>query len=60
MRTYEEASALAKIYARQARLAASKDVAADLWRMAREWQTQAAKLNTGKLPDIGEPPPGVL
>jgi hypothetical protein len=56
MRTYEELSELAKICASNSRTTTSRDVAAELWRMARRYQKQAAEFHSGKLPDIGEPP----
>lgn len=56
MRTYEQAVELANICARQARLTINRRVAEELWRMAKEYQADAAKLDEGKHPDIGEPP----
>jgi hypothetical protein len=47
MRTYKEFSDLAMT---------SRDVAHELWRMAVGYQQQAAHLDGGKLPDIGEKP----
>ncbi len=47
---------LARLCANQARAATAKDVAATLWRMAREYQGKAARLDSGNLPDIGEKP----
>lgn len=57
MRTHEQAAELAIICARQAHLTIDRRVAEELWRMAKEYQAEAAKLDSGKLPDIGEPPP---
>jgi hypothetical protein len=59
MRTYSEALELAIMSARNARLAANKRVAHELWKMAREYQAEAAKLGDGRVPDIGDPPLGV-
>jgi hypothetical protein len=56
MLTYEELLELARSSAHQARITSSRDVVAVLWRMAEEYQEEAAKLDGGKLPDIGEPP----
>jgi len=47
---------LAKICARHTRGATNKDVAAVLWKMAEDYQSEAVKLDSGKSPDIGEPP----
>jgi hypothetical protein len=55
--TYSEARKLAMMSARNARLASTKQVAQELWKMAQEYQAEAAKL--GDAPDIGEPPQGV-
>jgi len=54
MHTYSEAFELAIMSARNARLAANKRVARELWKMAQEYQAEAAKF--GKMPDIGDPP----
>ena len=40
----------------RARAAADKDVAAILWKMAEDYQSEAVKLDSAKSPDIGEPP----
>jgi hypothetical protein len=40
-----------------ARLSTSKQVARELWKMAQEYQAEAAKL--GKVPDLGNPPEGL-
>jgi len=50
---YEEMAELAQICASNARIASNKDIAAILWKMAREYQEKAAELDGGKLPDIG-------
>ena len=57
MRTYSEAFELATMCARNARLSTSKQVARELWKMAQEYQAEAAKL--GKVPDLGNPPEGL-
>jgi hypothetical protein len=56
MRTYKELVYLAASCADSARLTTSPEVASQLWRMAIDYQEKAAKLNDGKLPDIGDPP----
>ena len=55
--TYEDLVELANTCARHARTPlTSKEVAAELWKMATEYQERAARLNGGKTPDIGPPP----
>ena len=44
--------AVAKICMRQARDTKSRQVAAELRRMAKDYQKRAAELNSGKLPDL--------
>jgi len=56
MRTYAEVLELARMCARNARSASEKRVARELWKMAQEYQTEAAKLDDGKLPDLGDAP----
>jgi hypothetical protein len=56
MRTYDELADLATMCARQSHVTTSQRVAAELWRMAREYQKEAARLDPDRLPDIGEPP----
>jgi hypothetical protein len=53
--SYEDLAELARICARHSRLAGSKTVANELWRLATGYQ-RAAKLDHDTLPDIGEPP----
>jgi len=53
MQTYEDLVELAKICVGQARKTKSRKVAAELRRMAKDYQKRAAALNSGKLPDIG-------
>jgi hypothetical protein len=59
VRTYTEAVELAVMSARCARSASTKRVAQELWKIAQEYQAEAAKLNGGTLPDIGDPPQGL-
>ena len=56
MQTFDDMVDLAKLCAAQARLTTSRDVAHALWRMATDYQQRAAKLDDGRLPDIGGPP----
>jgi hypothetical protein len=57
MHSYSEVLELAIMSARNARLASTKLVAQELWKIAQEYQAEAAKL--GEMPDIGEPPQAV-
>jgi hypothetical protein len=57
MRTYSEALELAIMCARNARLSSNKQVARELWKMAQEYQAEVAKLDSGRMPDLGETPP---
>jgi hypothetical protein len=50
---YDNLVELARICSRQASLAESEDVARTLRRMAREYVQEAAKLDGGKIPDVG-------
>jgi hypothetical protein len=54
--TAKVAADIAAVLARGAREATTKEVAAELWSMAKQFQAEAAKLDGGKLADIGEPP----
>jgi len=56
MQTYKELVDLAISCADTSRLTTSPEVASQLWRMAMDYQEEAAKLNDGKLPNIGDPP----
>jgi hypothetical protein len=56
---YDDCVARARMCANNAHLAESKEAAAQLWRMAREYQEKAAKLDGGKSPDIGKRPAGL-
>jgi hypothetical protein len=58
MRTYNEALELTLMSARNARQTSDKQTASELWKMAQEYQAEAAKLGDGKLPDLGKPPQG--
>jgi len=57
MQTLTDIMELAKVCAVQARLATSKGAARALWQLATEYQERASKLDGGRLPDIGDPPP---
>ena len=57
MPSYKEAVKLAKEYALSARLAFTKQGAAEAWAMAKKYQDEAAKLDRGGKPDIGPLPP---
>ena len=59
MRTNYDVFELAVMSARCARGASTNRVAQELWEIAREYQAEAAKLNGGMLPDIGDPPQGL-
>ncbi len=54
MLNYDDLVALAELCARNSRISTSRDVAGELWRMAKEYQAQAAKVGT--LPEIGDAP----
>jgi hypothetical protein len=54
MPTPDDLLELANICARQARAAKSRAAAAELRRMAKEYQKRAAELNSGKLPNLDE------
>lgn len=53
MPNYEELVELARICRRQAHLTQSEEVARHLHKMATEFAQEAAKLNGGALPDLG-------
>jgi hypothetical protein len=59
MRTFYDVFEVAVISARCARSASTKQVARELWEIAQEYQAEAAKLDSGRMPDIGDPPQGV-
>ena len=48
---YDDLVELARLCARNSRIATSRDVADELWRVAKEYQAQAAKL--GVLAELG-------
>jgi hypothetical protein len=50
---YNDLVELARICSRQAKLVQKEQVARTLRRMAREYVQEAAKLDGGKIPDIG-------
>jgi len=56
MHTYSEVLELAMMSARNARCASTQQAARELWKIAQEYQAKAAKLDNGRMPDIGEPP----
>ena len=56
MHTHNEAFELAMMSARHSRIAANRRVAQELWKMAQEYQAEAVKLDSGSMPDIGNPP----
>jgi hypothetical protein len=56
VRIISEAVELAKMCARNARAASEKRVARELWKMAQEYQAEAAKLDDGSLIDRGTAP----
>jgi hypothetical protein len=55
MPTYAELVELARTCWHQANAAHSQRAASELRRMAHEYQRAAAKLDSGKLPNIGDP-----
>ena len=55
MLTYEDLVELAKLCARNSRISTSREVAKELWQMAKEYQAEAGKL--GDVPEIDEAPP---
>lgn len=57
MESSEKIAELARICARQARMTTTADAARALWELALRYQRQAAELDSGTLPDIGDPPP---
>ena len=56
MPTYEDLMELANICARHARCATTEAVAIVLSKMAKEYQAEAANLDSGKSHKVGEPP----
>ena len=55
MLIYEDLVELARMCARNARITTTREVADELWRMAKEYQAQAAEM--GDFPEIGDEPP---
>ena len=47
---------MAELCARNARAANSQGAARTLWKMATEYAQRAAKLDNGRMPNIGDPP----
>ena len=56
MRSYAETVDLARCCALNARLAPSKELAKELWKMAVRYQLEAGDLDGGAQPDIGSLP----
>jgi len=54
MLIYEDLVELARMCTRNARITTSRDVADELWRMAKEYQAQAAEM--GDFPEISDEP----
>jgi hypothetical protein len=52
LKTYEEFAQFARLCWKQAKLANTNDVAQTLRRMAMQYQQAAARLDSGKLPDL--------
>jgi hypothetical protein len=59
MRAYDEVAKLARFCANQARITPDANLAREMWRLAITYQQEAAELDSGKLPDIGEKPTNV-
>jgi len=55
-RSYSETFELAMVCARNARFSGNKDVAREFWKMAQEYQAESAKLDDGRLLDLGTAP----
>ena len=56
MQTTGDLAELAKVCASQARMTTSHELARVLWDLAITYQHRASKLDSGALPDIGDPP----
>jgi hypothetical protein len=54
MRTYGGSLELAVMCARNARISTTTEVARELWKMAQEYQTEVANLDSGRLPEPGD------
>lgn len=59
MPTHAELVDLAQMCAFNARDTLDPRIATELWKMALEYQTLAAKTDSGRKPDIGSPPNSV-
>ena len=59
MRTNYDVFELAVMSARCARGASNKQTARELWKIAQEYQAEAAKVDSDRVPDIGDPPQGL-
>jgi hypothetical protein len=58
--TFSKAFQLAMMSApRNSHLAAHKRAARELWKMAQEYQAETVKLDSGRMPDISDPPRGL-
>lgn len=57
MHTYNDLIELARICIRQAKSAADPTVKEEFMKLAHEYQSRAAKLDSGILPDIGDEAP---
>ena len=55
MLIYQDLVELARMCARNARITTNRDVADELWRMAKEYQAKAAEM--GDYPEIGDEAP---
>ena len=55
MLTYEDLVELARLCVRNARITTDREVADELWRMAKEYQARAATLSN--YPEIGDETP---
>ena len=53
---YEDLALLARVCAERSHFS-KNPTAAQLWRLALDYQRRAAALDLGRLPDIGLPPP---
>jgi hypothetical protein len=50
---------IARFCANQARITPNANLAREMWRLAIAYQQEAAELDNGKRPDIGEKPTNV-
>ena len=56
MYSYDDLAELARICAKNAHIASSKEVAAKLWELATEYRDEATKFDGARGPYIGETP----